>query len=138
MDALLVGKGDPWNPDPDTIEQSHRMCTAISRVLVPGGVFVQLSFEQQHFRGKFLLGEHLSTASDVNTDESEEASGRDHEEVVGMGAGGRAGGRGGEYDWDLVVNEIQREGGCFGQFLYLMRKRGGERRGVVASEEGGK
>ncbi|CBJ29213.1 conserved unknown protein [Ectocarpus siliculosus] len=112
MDALMVDKGDPWNPDPATIEQSHRMCAEVSRVLVSGGVFVQLSFEQVHFRRKFLLGEHPAAAGHLG---ARRQGGEEGHSDDGEG--------GGPYGWDLQVHDIQREGGCFGQFLYLLRKR---------------
>ncbi|CAM9906752.1 unnamed protein product [Ectocarpus fasciculatus] len=122
MDALMVDKGDPWNPDPATIEQSHRMCAEVSRVLVPGGIFVQLSFEQAHFRRKFLLGEHPAAAAGAAGAAGASVVGASlrhggEEEQSGDGEGG------GPYGWDLQVHDIQREGGCFGQFLYLLRKR---------------
>ncbi|CAM9239499.1 unnamed protein product [Ectocarpus sp. 4 AP-2014] len=112
MDALMVDKGDPWNPDQATIEQSHRMCAEVSRVLVSGGVFVQLSFEQVHFRRKFLLGEHPAAAGLLGARRQGGEEGHS-DDLKG----------GGPYGWDLQVHDIQREGGCFGQFLYLLRKR---------------
>lgn len=168
MDALMVDKGDPWNPDPATIESSHRMCAEVSRVLVPGGVFVQLSFEQVHFRRKFLLGEHVlnsdsamaatesppqsksqsSSATAVATnpvvalaadgvgvfrDAGSSPSPQDREvnrdsdspQVGGVCNDGCVEGGGGVYGWDMEVHDIQRESGCFGHFLYVLRKRGG-------------
>lgn len=117
MDALMVDKGDPWNPDPATIEQSHRMCAEVSRVLVSGGVFVQLSFEQVHFRRKFLLGEHPLAVNAAGAGVLGARRQGGEEEHGDEGEGG------GPYGWDLQVHDIQREGGCFGQFLYLLRKR---------------
>ena len=137
MDALIVDKGDPWNPDPGTVERAHRMCSEASRVLAPGGVFVQLSFEQEHFRKKLLLGDYVTATSAVTP-----AAGSTGEELVpeghegGGGGGGEEGekGAGGMYGWDLRVENIQRAGGCFGQFLYVMRRVGragkGEREGA--------
>lgn len=138
MDALMVDKGDPWNPSPAAVEQTHRMCSEISRVLVSGGVYVQLSFEQAHFRRKLLLGEHLnskhrSVGTEVSLSVSDERLRQDNsgsdvegnagastEQCVGAAeSGGRL-----LYGWDVEVREIQREGGCFGNFLYIMRKRG--------------
>lgn len=141
MDALVVDKGDPWNPDPGTIERAHRMCSEVSRVLAPGGVFVQLSFEQEHFRKKLLLGDHVTAASAVNP-AATAAAGSNREELVpegheggggGEGEGGAEGG-GGMYGWDLRVESIQRAGGCFAQFLYVMRRAGRAREG---EREGG-
>lgn len=127
MDALMVDKGDPWNPEPATIERSHRMCAEVSRVLVPGGVFVQLSFEQVHFRRKFLLGEHAVSAPAVTDDRSGQS---------GPEQGGEGDGGGGLYGWDMKVHDVQREGGCFGHFLYISRKRRGAS-GDCVLENGG-
>lgn len=127
MDALMVDKGDPWNPEPATIERTHRMCAEVSRVLVPGGVFAQLSFEQVHFRRKFLLGEHAASAYG-------EGGGIDHGSGGGGGTPERGeqdgDGDGGLYGWDMRVHDIQREGGCFGHFLYILRKK--RRRGAAS------
>ncbi|CAN0384949.1 unnamed protein product, partial [Laminaria digitata] len=101
MDALIVDKGDPWNPDTGTIERAHRMCSEVSRVLAPGGVFVQLSFEQEHFRKKLLMGDHVTVTSAVTATAAAASS---------------------MYGWDMRVENIQRAGGCFGQFLYVMRR----------------
>eukprot|EP00904_Undaria_pinnatifida_P011127 jgi/Undpi1/7144/HiC_scaffold_22.g09618.m1 len=119
MDALIVDKGDPWNPDPGTIERAHRMCSEVSRVLAPGGVFVQLSFEQEHFRKKILLGGHVTATG--STREEREPEGQEG----GVDGGGEGAAGGGLYGWDLRVHNIQRAGGCFGQFLYVMRREGG-------------
>ena len=91
MDALMVDKGDPWNPDPGTIERAHRMCSEVSRVLAPGGVFVQLSFEQEHFRKKLLLGDHVAVTCAVTPTAT--ATGITLEELVPEGReGGGSGG----------------------------------------------
>ena len=120
MDALIVDKGDPWNPDKTAVEQSHRMCSEVSRVLVPGGVFLQLSFEQEHFRRKLLLGDHVMAsprARDGHWSTMPTAQ-------LGVeGCQAPSGARSPDYGWDLAVVNVQREGGCFGHFLYIMRKR---------------
>lgn len=133
MDALMVDKGDPWNPDPATIESSHKMCTEVSRVLVPGGVFVQLSFEQVHFRRKFLLGEHVKQSRSAAFAPANGAGCGTGFGSGGIRQGSAHGGEdnceevsGGMYGWDMQVHDVQQEGGCFGHFLYVLRKRGGE------------
>lgn len=146
MDALIVDKGDPWNPDPATIERSHRMCAEVSRVLAPGGVFVQLSFEQVHFRRKFLLGEHVVHAAAESPSKSEAAATAAVAPAADFDRGSipqdsevalsRLGGGGGMYDWDMQVHDVQGESGCFGQFLYVLRKRRGE--GVAEGAEQGR
>lgn len=135
MDALMVDKGDPWNPSQETIDQSHQMCSEVSRVLVPGGIFVQLSFEQEHFRKKLLLGQHLpsSTAGDDDrvavSMEGKEDSQVDggvvlsEKKSIGLGSGDGFEGR--IYGWDLTTHDVRREAGSFGHFLYMMKKRGG-------------
>lgn len=121
---MMVDKGDPWNPEPAAIERSHRMCAEVSRVLVPGGVFVQLSFEQVHFRRKFLLGEHAASAHMAH--DGDDHSGPEQ---------GRQSGEGGLYGWDMEVHDVQREGGCFGHFLYVLRKRGDASGGCILDGE---
>lgn len=158
MDALMVDKGDPWHPSQATIEQANRMCREVSRVLAPDGLFVQISFEQVHFRRPFLMGAHVCSkarkssvdkvccCSDVspgvdccqerkssaNTSRTrvvpsldctqtvvavcccpgeEDVGFIDTEEKCSI------------YGWTLQTFDIQRQEGCFGHFLYAMRKR---------------
>lgn len=160
MDALMVDKGDPWNPSTNTVEQTHRMCSEISRVLAPGGVYIQLSFEQPHFRSKLLRGQHhhVPAAPGVVDTSARNHTLRDEKYgVVNSSRGEQAEDDGvktddgsqppivnqglveepaaedaclrlgdgrsvAPYGWDVRVHEIQRESGCFGHFLYVMRK----------------
>lgn len=50
MDAMLAGKGDVWDPPADLLEQAHAVCKGTTEVLRPGGVYLQVSFAQPHFR----------------------------------------------------------------------------------------
>lgn len=50
MDAMLAGKGDVWDPPTDLLEQAHAVCKGTAEVLRPGGVYLQVSFAQPHFR----------------------------------------------------------------------------------------
>jgi len=50
MDALMCEKGDVWELDPKVAADCHKMCTQVSRVLKPGGKFIQITFSQPHFR----------------------------------------------------------------------------------------
>lgn len=148
----MVDKGDPWNPSATVVEQAHEMCCEVSRVLVTGGVYIQLSFEQAHFRKKLLLGEHRtsrdhhyqpfdkvigfpakslnysgncveSSTTSRRHEECRGAEGQDDMEACEDGGGGGDSGSGLVYGWHVVVREIHREGGCFGHFLYIMRKK---------------
>ena len=55
MDALVAAEGkDPWNPLPGAVKTTAAMVSEVCRVLKPGGTFVQITFQQPHFRRKFL------------------------------------------------------------------------------------
>lgn len=78
MDALVTDEGDPWNPSNSALQSTSRMVSArynslvfyqfltgicgiwymqmseVYRVLKPEGKFVQMSFQQPHFRSKYL------------------------------------------------------------------------------------
>ena len=99
MDALMVDEGDVWHPESGVVKGARSMCRAISRVLKVGGVHVQVSFAQPHFRRKYLLGVH-------------------------GGAGPDGGGVSEEFGWDLEEESIAGDNdGCFHHFFYVMRKK---------------
>ena len=54
MDALLAVEGDRWDPPMASREVADQVCKSVSRVLRVGGVFLQVSFSQPHFRRPFL------------------------------------------------------------------------------------
>lgn len=56
--ALCTDEGDPWNPHASVIQDLDSICEGVLRVLKPGGRFVSISFQQPHFRRKYLLGTH--------------------------------------------------------------------------------
>ena len=60
MDALTIDEGDVWYPNESTIRCVHRMCHSVSRVLKIGGKFISISFNQPHFRTKYLMGQWMS------------------------------------------------------------------------------
>jgi hypothetical protein len=43
MDAMMAVEGDVWNPSQVCVDQSRSMCQHVSRILVPGGHFLQIS-----------------------------------------------------------------------------------------------
>lgn len=57
MDAVLAVGGDKWTPDPALMEKTDRILNESWRVLRDGGVYIQVSFSQPHFRGLFLKSE---------------------------------------------------------------------------------
>ncbi|CAL4984054.1 unnamed protein product [Urochloa decumbens] len=46
MDVLFVDSGDPWNPNPSTVNNVMKMLEEIHRVLKPEGIFVSITFGQ--------------------------------------------------------------------------------------------
>uniref|UniRef100_A0A0D9XT75 Uncharacterized protein n=1 Tax=Leersia perrieri TaxID=77586 RepID=A0A0D9XT75_9ORYZ len=54
MDVLFVDSGDPWNPNPDTVDNVMKMLEGIHKVLKPEGIFVSITFGQPHFRRRFF------------------------------------------------------------------------------------
>lgn len=56
MDALVCDEGSAWDPNTATQADAASMCAAVSRVLVQGAAFIQISFAQPHFRTKYLTG----------------------------------------------------------------------------------
>lgn len=61
MDALVTDEGDPWNPNERTRNDTASMMKAVARVLKPGGTFVQITFQQPHFRKRYLENELLTS-----------------------------------------------------------------------------
>jgi hypothetical protein len=55
LDAILADGGDVWDPPSNLLASAHAVCASVARVLVPGGIYMQLSFSQPHFRRKYLL-----------------------------------------------------------------------------------
>jgi SAM-dependent methyltransferase len=54
MDALLVTRKDPWDPEEELLSETAKYLNGVSRVLKPGGIYMQISFDQPHFRKLFL------------------------------------------------------------------------------------
>eukprot|EP00656_Telonema_subtile_P003380 TRINITY_DN11546_c0_g1_i1.p1 TRINITY_DN11546_c0_g1~~TRINITY_DN11546_c0_g1_i1.p1 ORF type:complete len:258 (+),score=49.68 TRINITY_DN11546_c0_g1_i1:135-908(+) len=91
MDAIMAAEGSPWEPDAQVIRLADLTCSAARRVLAPGGVFIQISFAQPHFRKKYLL--------------------RSLEEGASHAVGE-------PYGWDLQTVNIDSG---LGYFMYVMR-----------------
>jgi EEF1A lysine methyltransferase 4 len=47
LDAMI--HGSPWSPPEDTIRNTGEYLREVSRVLKPGGVFLYVTYRQQHF-----------------------------------------------------------------------------------------
>lgn len=102
MDALLVDEGDVWDPEESTISTVDKMCAGISRVLRPGGLFLQITFAQTHFRTKYLMASHV-LKSEVSPFESLK-------------------GRCDRYAWTLGYDSVNPTTGCIHYYIYHMIK----------------
>lgn len=102
MDALCVDEGDVWYPAEHVIESITKMCQHISRVLRPGGVFIQISFQQPHFRTKYLMNKHKEENYDP------------YKPCIGYCD---------LFGWDLSFKPIEVEDGCLNYYMYIMHKR---------------
>jgi len=58
MDALVADEGSPWTPAPSATADAAAMAVEMRRLLAPGGVFLQVTFHQPHFRRRnYLTGD---------------------------------------------------------------------------------
>ena len=114
MDALLVDEGSVWDPNEEVILSIHKMCSEMSRVLIPNGIFLQISFSQPHFRTKYLMCEHF-----------QQRVTNPYSPSLGYCE---------NYQWNVSVERITCENGCLDTFLYVMTKEG---ECVKGREEGG-
>ena len=55
MDAVLADGGDAWDPPAYLLAAGAAVSAGVAAVLRPGGVFLQLSFSQPHFRRQFIV-----------------------------------------------------------------------------------
>ncbi|KAJ8904803.1 hypothetical protein NDN08_001318 [Rhodosorus marinus] len=60
MDALVVDQGSSWNPSQAAIDDVFKMCKEMIFVLRPGGMFIQITFQELLFRRRYLEGYHIS------------------------------------------------------------------------------
>lgn len=54
MDAILADGGDVWEPPAALLAAAREVCAGVHRALRPGGLFVQVTFAQRHFRQPYL------------------------------------------------------------------------------------
>ncbi|KAL0483075.1 hypothetical protein AKO1_014962 [Acrasis kona] len=67
MDALVTDEKDPWNPSPSAIQCTRKMCKEVCRVLKKDGHFIQISFDQPHFRRLFIIPENEDDEQQVKS-----------------------------------------------------------------------
>jgi EEF1A lysine methyltransferase 4 len=57
FDAVVADGGDSWSPPDELLEKGKQIMQEAARVLKPGGLYLQISFGQPHFRKQFLLSD---------------------------------------------------------------------------------
>ena len=67
LDALIVDHADKWEIEPETYETAAVYFREVSRCLAPGGVFVQVSFGQPHFRRRLFEQSEFNWTVKVHT-----------------------------------------------------------------------
>lgn len=102
MDALVVSEGDVWDPYPEVIENVDKMCLCVSSVLKSSdSKFLQISFNQPHFRTKYLMGYRAEGSTDLSH--------------------GSHTGKCSRYNWSLSFESIVlAEEGVLETFFYVM------------------
>jgi EEF1A lysine methyltransferase 4 len=118
MDALLTQEGDVWHPQPECIAAVYQMCAEVSRVLTPSqGSLVQISLSPPHFRKKYLLHQHTpAEISPVAPAETRTVTSSDDDHPNDCGP----------WNWTLHAEPAGRPedtAGCFGHYLYVLRRR---------------
>lgn len=69
LDAFMAKEGDVWNPDESVLEDVGKALKEIRRLLKPDGLYIQISFQQPHFRNRYLStkkAEDLSSTDPVD------------------------------------------------------------------------
>lgn len=112
FDAALAGAGDVWNPHVESIRTAYKALFEISRLLRPGGVFVQISLSQPHFRKMYLLGQH--TTEEEDDDDAEDT---DYHKRTTMYIPSTC-----PFGWDCRMEEVGNDSHCFSHFMYIMTK----------------
>ncbi|GAA0141208.1 methyltransferase [Lithospermum erythrorhizon] len=67
MDVLFVDSGDPWNPEPTTVNKVMKMLQEVHRVLKPRGIFISITFGQPHFRRPLLHAPEFNWSMECRT-----------------------------------------------------------------------
>ena len=59
LDALIIGRCDKWEIGKDVLDDAAKYFRQVMRVLKPGGVFLQITFGQPHFRKRIFEQEEF-------------------------------------------------------------------------------
>lgn len=103
LDALMVDEGDVWDPEESVVFDIDKVLRGVTRVLVPGGKYLMISFAQPHFRTKYLMAERIQQLPINHYSPSS--------------------GFCSFYDWDVSYSLLDIKTGCMEFYLYVAKKR---------------
>lgn len=66
LDALIIGRCDKWEIAQEVLDDAARYFRQVMRVLKPGGVFIQITFGQPHFRKRIFEQEEFKWTVNVH------------------------------------------------------------------------
>ena len=62
MDVIMTDNKDPWNPTEEVKSRGVLVMQNVYKVLKQSGLFIQISFDQPHFRKKFIQPDFIQWA----------------------------------------------------------------------------
>ncbi|KAK8880663.1 Endothelin-converting enzyme 2 [Tritrichomonas musculus] len=67
LDAIILEKADKFDIEDEVYEISEKYFSEVSRILKPGGIFIQISFGQPHFRRRLFQRDVFNWTVKVET-----------------------------------------------------------------------
>ncbi|KEP63126.1 UNVERIFIED_CONTAM: hypothetical protein HHA_221818 [Hammondia hammondi] len=127
MDALMTEEGSVWEPRIAVRQAADGYLAGVGRCLKPGGLFIQITFQQPHFRRRYLLNR-------FSLDLNEDAECEDGRLAPGEWISAKAKNFplknlpakwqfSESYGWAFFHTDIEKDTpGCFSNFLFLAEK----------------
>ncbi|KFH03637.1 methyltransferase domain protein [Toxoplasma gondii VAND] len=127
MDALMTEEGSVWEPRISVRQAADGYLAGVGRCLKPGGLFIQITFQQPHFRRRYLLNR-------FSLDLNEDAECEDGRPAPGEWISAKAKNFplknlpakwqfSESYGWAFFHTDIEKNTpGCFSNFFFLAEK----------------
>ncbi|PFH33796.1 hypothetical protein BESB_080120 [Besnoitia besnoiti] len=127
MDALMTEEGSVWDPRAEVRAAADRYLAGVSRCLKPGGLFIQITFQQPHFRRRYLLKDFsMNLSGDAHLSPCEPSPSawlaQRVESFPTPQKAPEAWLSSEAYSWNFFHVDIEKEQGCFSNFLFLAQK----------------
>lgn len=68
MDSIMTTEGDVWTPSKECIEAVDKTCKGVSQLMYSTSLYLMFSFQQPHFRTRYLSGYHADRLATSSTD----------------------------------------------------------------------